>query len=295
MPWIQISITTNDQQCQAIESILLEQGAASVTLSDAVDTPIYEPQPGETPLWPNTAITGLFEQDQHDQCQLTQTIKQRIQPIPHQAFDCSILADQNWQRAWHSEFKPMQFADNLWICPSAYTPPAPKAVNIFLDPGLAFGTGTHPTTALCLKWLAKQKLKGRTVIDYGCGSGILAIAAVKLGAKAAWCFDNDMQALIATRNNIERNALDISKLHTVLPQDLPNIHADLLIANILAKPLLSLMPTFQGLLKAKAPIALSGILHSQVDTISSHYQSHFSLDTLKQQEEWCLLAGHRRY
>lgn len=293
MPWIQISITTNSQQCETVESVLLEQGAVSVTLADAVDTPIYEPQPGETPLWPNTTVTALFEPDQHNQHQLTKIIKQQIAHLPHQAFNCTMLADQNWQRAWLSEFKPMQFADNLWICPSAYTPPDPKAVNIFLDPGLAFGTGTHPTTALCLQWLAKQKLKGKTIIDYGCGSGILAIAAVKLGAKSAWCVDNDMQALVATRDNIERNGLSLEQLHTVLPEDMPAIKADLLIANILAKPLLSLMPTFQDLLKHKAPIGLSGILHSQKDQIIHHYQPHFSINTIEQQEEWCLLSGQR--
>ncbi len=289
MSWIQVKIATQADACEQLEAQLMDNGAASVTLADSVDTPIYEPKKGETPLWPNTTVTALFPTETHSLDSLQTQLNAQLSI----SFSIETLPEQDWTRQWMSAFKPMRFAKNLWICPSAYTPPDPKAVNIMLDPGLAFGTGTHPTTALCLRWLATQKLKGKTIIDYGCGSGILAIAAVKLGAKAAWCVDNDMQSLIATRDNVTRNQLELTQLHTVLPEDLPDIRADLLIANILAKPLISLMPTFQQHLKPKAPIALSGILATQANEVSAHYQAAFSLQPPAQEEEWCLLAGQK--
>jgi ribosomal protein L11 methyltransferase len=184
----------------------------------------------------------------------------------------------------------MCFGEQLWICPSWHQPPKPDAVNILLDPGLAFGTGTHPTTALCLNWLDQAQVKDKTVIDYGCGSGILAIAAALLGAKKVIGVDIDPQALEATQANAKRNNVQIE---TYLPDDCPNITADLVIANILAGPLQTLAPTLVKLSKTKSDIILSGILDSQADAVSNTYQTWFEMQPPTQKEDWIRLVGHR--
>lgn len=294
MPWLKLDIHTEKDHCQMVEATLEQLGAGSVTLLDAKDQPILEPAPGEQPLWQAVVASGLFNADESVTPELLCDAAATL--LPSQCYsqvDVSQLIDKDWERVWLAHFKPMQFADNLWICPSTEAPPNPKACNVILDPGLAFGTGSHPTTAMCLTWLAKQKLKGKTLLDYGCGSGILAIAAMKLGAQSAVGVDNDMQALIATRDNLYRNAMPENSISTYLPEDLPvDLRADILVANILAQPLMHLCTTLASHLQPGASIGLSGILATQVDALIGHYELHgFTMNSPQRTEEWCFVAG----
>jgi ribosomal protein L11 methyltransferase len=211
-------------------------------------------------------------------------------PIALPSYRIEAIEDKDWVREWMDNFHPMCFGEKLWICPSWHQPPKPDAINILLDPGLAFGTGTHPTTALCLNWLDQADLEDKTVIDYGCGSGILAIAAALLGAKKVIGVDTDPQALEATQANAERNNVQIA---TYLPQDCPNERADVVLANILAGPLQALAPTLASLSRPNADIILSGILEGQADTVSMSYQSLFTMQAPTQKEEWVRLVGQR--
>ena len=200
MAWLQISINTTKNHAELTEGILFSAGALTVTLTDAADQPILEPGVNEAPVWNDVIITGLFEPDVNQQ-QLLETINQSLVDTNF-SYDIETLEDQNWTRAWMDHYHAMQFGKRLWVCPLHLEPPDPNAVNLRLDPGLAFGTGTHPTTALCLKWLERHPPTGRSVLDFGCGSGILAIAALKLGAARAVAVDHDPQALLATRQNV---------------------------------------------------------------------------------------------
>ena len=208
-----------------------------------------------------------------------------------------VLEDQDWERSWMTDFKAMQFGEKLWICPSWQSPPDSDAVNIMLDPGLAFGSGSHATTSLCLQWLDQQDLSESDVIDYGCGSGILAIAAALLGAKSVTAVDNDPQAITATEDNSQRNELDPSRVLAYLPDDFQGSNetrADILIANILAEPLLQLAPRFAELLKVDGKIVLSGLLESQAEEIVLHYESWFDMDKPCIKDDWVRLSGRRR-
>jgi ribosomal protein L11 methyltransferase len=208
-------------------------------------------------------------------------------------YQVELLEDQNWERAWLEHFKPMRFGQRLWICPSTEIPPDPTAVNIILDPGLAFGTGTHPTTALCLEWLDQNNIQNKTVIDYGCGSGILAIAALKLGAKEVWAIDYDPQALEATQENARRNDIDQNKLHVIFPEKVPTVKIDILLANILANPLIELAPRFAELIKPHGHLVLSGILENQITAITEAYQEWFQIMPVIEQEGWVRIEGIR--
>ncbi|MGH8338382.1 MAG: 50S ribosomal protein L11 methyltransferase, partial [Gammaproteobacteria bacterium] len=208
---------------------------------------------------------------------------------PH---EFSLLEEREWSREWLKDFKPMRFGRRLWIVPSACAPPDATAVNIRLDPGLAFGTGAHATTALCLEWLDGTKLTGKTVIDYGCGSGILAIAAALLGALHVWAVDNDPQALTATQDNAARNRV-ISALKISLPDQLPVAKADVLLSNILAAPLVELAPCFAAHLKSGGSLVLSGILDSQRDEIHNAYAPWFQFAGDMQSDGWVRMDGLR--
>src|SRR5690606_25394554 len=203
------------------------------------------------------------------------------------------IADQDWERSWMDNFKPMRFGRRLWIVPSWHEAPEPDAVNLLLDPGLAFGTGTHPTTALCLEWLDSQGLDGLQVIDFGCGSGILAIAALLLGADRVTGTDIDPQALEASRDNAQRNQLADERLPLYLPADMPAEPADILVANILAGPLVSLAPQLTGLVKPGGRIALSGILAEQTEEILAAYRDAFELDPVADKDGWLRVSGVR--
>lgn len=295
MSWLQAKTHCRREQVESIEDALLSAGAVSVTFEDKEDTPILEPAVGETPLWANTQVTGLFNADT-DTSLATVIIVAELGELPDY-FRWEILEDKDWERSWMDNYKPMQFGERLWICPSWKTPPNShqNTVNLMLDPGLAFGTGTHPTTALCLQWLESVDLKGKTIIDYGCGSGILGIAAVLLGAKQFIGVDNDPQALIASKDNAERNALNHEQYQLYLPEQLPpNTQGDLLIANILAGPLIELCEEFSNLLTKDSPFAISGILSSQESTVSSQYNHYFTVKQAATLDDWALIQGLKR-
>ena len=290
MPWIQLKINTTNEYAEAISELLEETGALSITFQDTYDTPIFEPLPGETRLWGNTDVIGLYEADIETHC-LLETLQQS--PLFSKTLSHKIeqLEDKDWEREWMDNFHPMQFGKRLWICPSWRDIPDPNAVNVMLDPGLAFGTGTHPTTALCLQWLDSLDLTDKTIIDYGCGSGILAIAALKLGAKHAIGIDIDPQALQASQDNAKRNNVE-NRLSLYLGKDIPdNLLADVVVANILAGPLRELEPNIQILVKKGGLLGLSGILESQSASVCEAYQLHFKLDPVEEKEEWCRITG----
>lgn len=293
MAWVQIRLNSTDQKAEAISDFLEEIGAVSVTFMDSQDTPIFEPLPGETRLWGNTDVVALFDAETD-----MQTIVAALQTSgviePEFAYKIEQIEDKDWEREWMDNFHPMQFGRRLWICPSWREVPDPNAVNVMLDPGLAFGTGTHPTTALCLQWLDGLDLQGKTVIDFGCGSGILAIAALKLGAKAAIGIDIDPQAILASHNNAEANGV-ADKLQLFLAKDQPqNLHADVVIANILAGPLKELAPQIITLVKPQGDLGLSGILATQAASVCEAYQTAFELDPVVEKEEWCRITGVKR-
>jgi len=287
MAWIQFICNTTQEKAEALSDALSECGAAAVTFEDDADQPIYEPDVGETPLWTATRLTALFDAETRSE-DVTKMLANVMDEVPH--FKVEAVEDKDWEREWMANFQPIQFGERLWICPSWHQPPAPEAVNILLDPGLAFGTGTHATTALCLNWLDTVDLTGKYVIDYGCGSGILAIAAALLGAEKVIAVDTDPQALEATRENAKRNGVDIE---AYLPGECPDEPCDLLLANILAGPLQTLAPRFANLCKPAADIVLSGILQTQADVVSDSYSAWFAMQAATQKEDWIRLSGQR--
>jgi ribosomal protein L11 methyltransferase len=289
MPWLQLIIKSTEQQAEHLSELLSEAGAASVTLRDAADQPLYEPPPGETPLWDNIEIIGLFSADEEIDPVINH-LRSALAPSPLPTWKLEPLEDKDWQNEWIKHFTPMQFGKRLWICPSWSPPPEPDAVNILLDPGLAFGTGTHPTTALCLQWLDEHISGGETVIDYGCGSGILALAAIKLGAKQVWAVDNDPQALLSCRNNADKNQL-ADRITLCAPDAVPSAPVDILMANILANPLLQLAPIFATLLKPGGHVVLSGILGNQVELIEQRYRQWFQLELPVHLDDWVCIHG----
>lgn len=292
MPWLQVRLAITPEQAETYEDALLEVGAVSVTFMDAEDQPIFEPDLGTTPLWSNTHLLALFEADT-DQAALIahlQLLCGGTLPEHH----LERIEDQDWERSWMDNFQPMRFGQRLWIVPSWHAAPEPDAVNLLLDPGLAFGTGTHPTTALCLEWLDGQKLDDCHVIDFGCGSGILAIAALLLGAPQAVGTDIDPQALEASRDNASRNGIDPARFPVYLPADMPQQPADVVVANILAGPLVSLAPQITALVKSGGRLALSGILAEQAEDVRAAYAGAFDLDPTASKDGWVRISGVKR-
>lgn len=297
MPWLQIKIEITPEQSDQYEDILLAAGCAAVTFEDTKDQPIFEPDLGTTPLWNHTTITGLFDATHDLQATLAfmrQAHEQLFADAPMPTVKAEILEDKDWERAWMDNYHPMQFGKRLWVCPSWREAPEPDAVNLMLDPGLAFGTGTHPTTALCLSWLDGEVLDGKRVVDFGCGSGILGIAALLLGAEHVTAIDIDPQALQATRDNMERNKLADEKLDAWLPEQAPEVQADYVVANILAGPLTELAPTIAGHVKPGGRLALSGLLSNQAEAIVETYSQWFDLEPVAQKEDWIRVTGTKR-
>ncbi|MEO9216055.1 MAG: 50S ribosomal protein L11 methyltransferase [Rhodanobacter sp.] len=331
MPWLELSLIVRIAQQPGTEEALDDLGALSITLQDAnAETPdeqaIFEPGVGELPLWPTITLNALFDADA-DRRGLTEALGELLPWLEPDQLTFRDVADQDWERAWMDQFKPMPFGRRLWIYPWNIEPPADEnLVVVRLDPGLAFGSGTHPTTALCLEWLDGLDLAGKTLTDFGCGSGILAIAALKLGAASAVGVDNDPQALTASIDNAERNGV-ADRLALFLPQDfnvaaapahpaittsialppasLPSpapaalAHpcaspADVLIANILAGPLGELAPTFAAAAKPGAPFAISGILVGQQDELLQRYAEWFDDLRVDTREDWVRISGRRR-
>ncbi|EHU0375978.1 50S ribosomal protein L11 methyltransferase [Vibrio cholerae] len=293
MPWIQIKLNATNDNAEAIGDMLMEEtGAVSVTFLDAKDTPVFEPLPGETRLWGDTDVVALYEADM-DTSLILQQIKASNMLAEGFAHKVEQVEDKDWEREWMDNFHPMQFGRRLWICPSWREVPDPQAVNVMLDPGLAFGTGTHPTTALCLEWLDNLNLSGKTVIDFGCGSGILAIAAIKLGAAKVIGIDIDPQALLASKDNAARNGVE-DQIEVYLPKDQPEgLVADVVVANILAGPLRELSPIIKGLLKPGGQLAMSGILDTQAESVAEFYRDDLELDPIAEKSEWCRISGRK--
>ena len=294
MPWIQIKLNATNENAEAISDMLMEEtGALSVTFMDAKDTPVFEPLPGETRLWGDTDVLALYDAEADTAWVLEQIRHSQLlaQDFAHKVEQ---IEDKDWEREWMDNFHPMKFGESLWICPSWRDIPDPSAVNVLLDPGLAFGTGTHPTTALCLQWLDSLDLAGKTVIDFGCGSGILAIAAIKLGAARVIGIDIDPQALLASKDNAERNGV-ADQIEVFLPQDQPQgLVADVVVANILAGPLRELSPVIKSLIKPGGLLAMSGVLNTQAEDVADYYRDELQLDPIAEKEEWCRVSGRKQ-
>ncbi len=292
MPWLQLHFDIPGDRLEQVESHLEALGALSVTLRDARDEPLFEPPPGSLPIWERVKVDALFPEDA-DAAEINEALTARLGQAP-EGWSVERLEDQAWERSWMDQFEPMRFGERLWIVPSWHEPPEPEAVNLLLDPGLAFGTGTHPTTALCLEWLDRHPPVGRDVLDFGCGSGVLALAALKLGAARLAGVDIDEQALVASRENVARNGIAAERLALYLPERFPaGADFDLVIANILAGPLVELAPKLVSHLRPGGEIILSGILREQSETVQEAYRPSIEFVDVRQREEWVCLHGRR--
>src|SRR5690625_2376363 len=293
--WLQLQLRSKRDDVARLEDALLECGALAVTQEDSGDEPILEPGVGETPLWPDVTTTALFGGDT-DPSALEQALAHRYGPLPPLAWET--VRDRVWEREWMEQFEPIRCGQRLWVCPSWHLPPDPDAVNLLLDPGLAFGSGTHPTTALCQEWLDGLDLAGRRVIDYGCGSGILGIAALLLGAREVIAVDNDPQALLATRDNAERNGIEPERLIVLAPEQVAahtsGQTADILLANILAEPLVQLASLLTALVRSGGQLCLSGLLQHQGDIVSAAYRPRFDFAPPASRDEWLRLTAVKR-
>ena len=296
MNWLQFTMSLGALEPRAVEDAFLRLGAASVTFTDAGDDPVLEPGPGETPLWSNTQITGLFAGDADlDAFRDALLSELDIDALP--AHRSEELADRAWEREWLKDFGPMRFGERLWICPTGHTVDDDGAIIIDLDPGLAFGTGTHPTTAMCLDWLDSIDLRGKSVLDYGCGSGVLAIAALKLGATTATGMDIDPQAVIATRQNARDNKV-AQKLVTAADENGIEGVFDVIVANILAGPRVEFADSITSWLASGGMLALSGVVCEHADVVRAAYAPRIEFDELELREQdsqvWSRLTGKRK-
>ena len=291
MAWLQLHLATTEKHADAFQAALENLGACAVTLTDGADQPVFEPPPGTRPLWQNTVVSALFEADAELELILSALQQQGLQADAHHH---ETLEDQVWERAWMDDFSPMRFGERLWIVPSWTDAPDPNGVNLKLDPGLAFGTGTHETTALCLEWLDGHALNGKTVLDFGCGSGVLAIAALLLGAGQTTGTDIDPQALIASEENARNNGV-ADRLDLFLPEQMPaEYRCDVLVANILAGPLVELAGQLASYCRPGGSLALSGILAEQAESVRNAYAPWFDLNPTTQQGDWVRIDGVRR-
>nr|WP_298058366.1 50S ribosomal protein L11 methyltransferase [uncultured Halomonas sp.] len=302
MPWLQLKAHVAPEQAELLEELLLNEGATAIGLQDAHDDPVFEPERGTTPLWEDTILTGLYD-DLEGVASMLERIEaawsEQMPGEPCPSIEYELLADRDWEREWMDDFTPLRMGQRLWIVPSWHEPPHADAVNLILDPGLAFGTGTHPTTALCLEWLDELAVAGhlaeQTVLDVGCGSGILAIAALKLGASHADATDIDPQALQASRDNAERNGIAEPDLSLYYPEQLnDNGSYPIVTANILAGPLVELAAMIAGHVAPGGRIALSGILANQADNVVEAYAAQgIAMDEPVIREGWVRLSGQR--
>jgi ribosomal protein L11 methyltransferase len=292
MPWLQVTLETTRADAQRLGDALEEAGALAVSLEGADTEPLFETDWNDsTPVWKQTRVVALFAADADVPAAMRMAAALLSLPaLP--TYKTETVADQDWVRAWMDRWQPMRFGANLWVVPSWLPPPEPDAANIILDPGMAFGTGTHATTAMCLEWLAAHPPRGLEVIDYGCGSGILAIAALKLGATHVLGTDTDPQALDVSRENAERNQV-ADRLTLCLPEAVPaQASADVLLANILAGPLVQLAPRLTALVRPGGRLILSGLLAHQAEEVEAAYAAHFVLER-RVQDGWAMLAGRK--
>jgi ribosomal protein L11 methyltransferase len=274
-----------------VEAVLLKYGAHSVTLTDAGDDPVLEPAPGETPLWNDTKVTGLFDADT-DFAALRLDLKQLLGLDALPPNHVETLADRAWEREWLKDFGPMQFGRRLWVVPGDHEIPAGEVVVVRLDPGLAFGTGTHPTTALCLEWLDSIDVTGKSVLDFGCGSGVLSVAACKLGAMYVEGVDIDLQAVTASRQNAARNNVEnrFQAGQTISDNSGP---FDIVVANILAGTLIEHASSISNKVKAAGVLTLSGVLSEQVNDVQNAYRESFEFEPPAIKDNWARLTGTR--
>ena len=279
-------MTVSKADAEEVEQCCWDLGAVSVTMMDDSGVDLLEPAPGETPLWESVSLSGLFEEDVD-----VQTVEVKLRALGLQVHADSIL-DQDWERAWLARFRPMRFGERLWICPTGFRVDEPGAVVVDLDPGLAFGTGTHATTAMCLEWLDASIQGGEKLLDYGCGSGILTIAAVKLGAGTTTAIDNDPQAVTAARINAARNDIEQS-VEVLDSKQRVTSDFDVVVANILAEPLVTLSRKVSGALKSGGLLVLSGIVESQVAWVSDAY-TNVRFDEPLVRDGWVRLTGQKQ-
>jgi ribosomal protein L11 methyltransferase len=292
MAWDQYVIETAAADLEELERTLLDCGALAVSLEDAGDAPILEPGPGETPLWPRMRVRALYESGTAP-ADLLERLGGMLSGDATAA--CEPLADTDWSRAWLEHARPLWFGNRLCVTPAELAPrdgPVGAAI-VVVEPGLAFGTGSHPSTAQCLEWLAGADLAGARVLDYGCGSGVLAIAACRLGARRATAVDIDPQARAACLENAGRNGF-ASRISVIAPEQLAACGYDVVVANILARPLVALAPVLSTLVREGGRIVLAGLLADQADDVRRAYAARFELDPVGQHAEWAALAGTRR-
>jgi ribosomal protein L11 methyltransferase len=289
MSWRQFVMDLESLDADRVEDVFSRHGALAITLRDAGDDPVLEPGPGETPLWSETCITGMFDAEQDlDALQADLRESFRLEELP--AWRMETLEDRTWEREWLRDFAPMQFGQRLWVVPQGSAAPDGDVIVIRLDPGMAFGTGTHATTALCLEWLDGLDLRGQRVLDLGCGSGILAIAALLCGAESVTAIDIDRQAITATLQNAESNGV-ADRLNTGMSiSDLSGDY-DVVVANILARPLIELAPQLLSLLRPRGQFALSGILAAQADAVARAYATGTDLAPAENDGGWVRLSG----
>lgn len=292
MSWLQLHLDTNREASAPLEQALLDSGAVSVTLSDSADVPILEPGVGETPLWKKLTLTALFPADTDTDIVLLKVSAESGQTLPPWRWE--ILEDQAWERLWMEHYHPLRCGHRLWICPSWCQPPDPDAINLMLDPGLAFGTGSHATTFLCLQWLDSVAIEGKTLIDYGCGSGILAIAGALLGASEVIAIDNDPQALVATADNALRNGIGKDRLNIGTPDKQIPEASDYLVANILAAPLIHLAEHITNSVKSGGQLCLSGIVDEQITEVREAYEEHFTFAAPVNRDNWVRLVACKK-
>ena len=298
MKWLQIHITVEQADVDFTETLLSSIGAVSVTLDDAENQDLLEPLPGETPIWNKVIVTGIYAQEDDEEIDVAAVETFIRTQLPTQLIRSEFMDDQEWERTWMDAYEPIKIDEKYWIVPKWMEAPEADAVNIKLDPGLAFGTGNHASTFLCLQWLGKTDVKDKIVIDYGCGSGILGVAALLLGAKKVYATDIDPQAVLATKQNAELNGV-LENLYVGLPEEFNETfkgkQADVLVANILASPLMALAEEFSTLIKSEGEFALAGVIEEQVADVSSVYSEFFDIVQVeKRDENWCRISGSRK-
>jgi ribosomal protein L11 methyltransferase len=289
VPWLQLQYRVDRSLADPLGDALEQCGALAVTNENAGEDDYYEVAFPGTPGWQRVLVTGMFD-SQVDSLSIRERLKERICPDEGLSCEVTMLQDQDWERAWIDSLKPLRVGDRLWVCPTVYEPPEPGDTNIMLDPGLAFGTGSHATTGMCLDWISTADLAGKVILDYGCGSGILGIAAAMRGTDQVYCVDIDPLAIRATRENADRNGVS-SLVLAGLPQEMEEgMFADIVIANILSEVIIGLADSLKEALGDKGTLLLTGILDSQVADVRDRFGSQFEYE-VRQREQWCLLIG----
>jgi ribosomal protein L11 methyltransferase len=292
MAWAEVSLSVDREAAELAEQALEDRGALAITFQDQANDPVLEPALGTAPLWPVVKVRGLFTPEVDRNSVMKGLLACGVVERPD-AINWRVVDDQDWERAWMDDFRPMRFGSKLWIVPSGMQgPDDPQAALLKLDPGLAFGTGTHPTTSLCLQWIDGQDFQGKRVLDFGCGSGVLGIATAIKGAQSVCCVDNDPQAIEATMENARRNEVS-DRVQCQLPENWQEARYDVVLANILAAPLIELAPQLCRCLDAGAYIVLSGILSHQSASVAAAYFEYCGELQAQQLEDWIRLEGHK--